>query len=279
MLRNILLIILLIALIFGCDNNKSTNNKTMSETIHIAFLHHSTGQIVWQGNTSKIAFKLFKKGDVTKWFSTFNKKNNTNYQIENFYFPKETPYGWKNYPYDYFNIWVKNAGNKEYMEEPTLEMLTKKYKVIIFKHCFPVSNIISDTGNPNVDSEEKRLENYKLQYIKLKEKMKSFPETKFIVWTGAALSKDNTTEDNAIRAREFRDWVIHKWDEPNDNIFIWDFYELETEGGLYLKPEFAAGPKNSHPNKTFAGKIAPLFCNRIVDVIEGRGNTEFLPLK
>ena len=277
--RNIFLFILLIALIFGCDNNKSTNNKTMSETIHIAFLHHSTGQVVWQGNTSKIAFKLFKKSDVTKWFSTFNKQNNTNYQIESFNFPKETPYGWKNYPYDYYNIWVKNAGSKEYMQEPTLEMLTKKYKVIIFKHCFPVSNIIADSGNPNVVSEEKRIENYKLQYIKLKEKMKSFPETKFIVWTGAALLKANTTEDNAIRAREFRDWVINVWDEPKDNIFIWDFFDLETESGLYLKPEFAAGQKNSHPNKTFAGKAAPLFCKRIVEVIEGRGDTHSLTLK
>lgn len=250
--------------------------ETMSEIINIAFLHHSTGQIIWQGNTSKIIFKLFQKGDVSKWFSNYNKRNKKNYQIESIYFPKETPYGWKNYPYDYYNIWVKNGGSNEFMKEPTLETLTKKYKVIIFKHCFPVSNIQPDTGFPNFDSEEKRLENFKLQYQQLKDKMKSFPNNIFIIWTGAALPKVNTTEDNALRARDFRKWVINEWDEPNDNIFIWDFFDLETEGGLYLKPENASGPSNSHPNKSFAGKVAPLFCKRIVDVIEGRGDTQSL---
>ena len=56
-----------------------------------------------------------------------------------------------------------------------------------------------------------------------------------------------------------------------DNIFLWDFYELETEGGLYLKPEYATSPTNSHPNKDFAQKVAPYFCQRIVDVIENDG--------
>ena len=32
-------------------------------------------------------------------------------------FPKPNPYGWNNYPYDYYNIWVKNAGEELYMEE------------------------------------------------------------------------------------------------------------------------------------------------------------------
>ena len=68
--------------------------------------------------------------------------------------------------------------------------------------------------------------------------MRSFPDTTFIVWTGAALTEATTTPDEAQRTREFFDWVKAEWDEPGDNIFLWDFYELETEGGPYMKPEY-----------------------------------------
>ncbi len=77
-------------------------------------------------------------------FDKYNEENNKNYLIKRDDISESISYGWHNYPYDYYNIWVKNAGNKPFMEEPTLEMLTKQYQVIIFKHCFPVSNIQAD---------------------------------------------------------------------------------------------------------------------------------------
>ena len=162
------------------------------------------------------------------------------------------------------------------MEEPTLEILTPLYHVIIFKHCFPVGEIEADTGNPDVTSSEKRLENYKLQYDALKAKMHTFPNNIFIVWTGAALTQNSTNATAATRTRTFFDWVKNEWDERGDNIYIWDFYELETEGGLYLRDDYAEDPFDSHPNSTFSQMVAPLFCQRIVDVIEGRGDSTSL---
>jgi hypothetical protein len=154
------------------------------------------------------------------------------------------------------------------MEEPTLEMLTRSYDVIVFKHCFPVSRIMEDNGNPQIDSEEKRIENYKLQYNALKKKMHEFPDTKFIVWTPTVCTKNKMTEDEAKRTQSFYKWMINEWDEKGDNIYIWDFYKYETDGGLYLHEKNALGPDNSHPNKRFAGEVAPLFCNFIIDVID-----------
>jgi hypothetical protein len=61
-----------------------------------------------------------------------------------------------------------------------------------------------------------------------------------------------------------------------DHIYIWDFYELETEGGLYLKQDYAEAAGNSHPNASFSATVAPLFAQRVVDVIEGRGDTSSL---
>lgn len=253
----ILIQISLVLSLTGCQGNDKAGK---GEKMRIIFLHHSTGELIW-------------KGGVPKWFKKYNSENGKKYKISEQIFPKTSPYGWKNYPFDYWNIWVKNAGEKPFMSEPTLEMLTKKYDVIIFKHCFPASDIKEDTGKPDISSEEKRIENYKLQYIALKEKLHQFPEKKFIVWTGAALVKNATDEERARRAKEFFDWVRNEWDQPGDNIYLWDFYELETEGGLYLKDEYAESPKNSHPNAELVQIAAPFFCQRIVEVIEGRGDS------
>jgi hypothetical protein len=236
----------------------------------IVFLHHSTGEAVWKGATNRYIYKLKGKGDVQKFFSTYNRKNKTSYDISAINSPKSSPYGWKNYPYDYYNIWVKNAGAAPFMEEPTLEILTKQYDVIIFKHCFPVSRINADTGSPDINSDVKSIENYKLQYDALKRKMHEFPRNKFIVWTPAANTKLKSKEDEALRTRDFYNWIVNDWDEKGDNIFIWDFYNYETEGGLYLTDSNAHSPDNSHPGVEFSAKTALLFGQFIVDVIESR---------
>lgn len=245
--------------------------KSKKKPYRIVFLHHSTGEIIYNGGrrSSLIERKLFKNRTyVKRWFKDYNRKHNTNYVIENQIFPKKQPYGWQNYPFDYYNIWVKNAGTQSYLDEPTLEILTKKYDLVIFKHCYPVGDIKEDGNKPNIDSPEKSIENYKLQYEALKKKMTQFPQTKFLVWTGAARIKAATTEVQAGRAKAFFEWVKNDWDTPNDNIFIFDFYNLETDGSLYLKEENARASDNSHPGELFAQKVAPMFCQRIVEVIE-----------
>ncbi|MBU0671184.1 hypothetical protein KKF29_03435 [Patescibacteria group bacterium] len=219
----------------------------------IIFLHHSTGENIWNGG---LAEEL------------------SEYSIEEQEFPKDSPYGWENYPYDYWNIWVNNAGESEYMDEPTLEMLTQNYDVIMFKHCFPVGYIEEDTGNADIASSEKTLENYKLQYNALKEKMLEFPNSTFIVWTGATLVESETDPSYAERMQEFVNWVKTEWDEEGDNIYIWDFYDLETEGNLYLKDSYSQG--DSHPNESFSLMVAPYLANRIRGIIEGDGDNNNL---
>ncbi len=256
-----ILFLFVIWIFFSCDSNHN-------EMKEILFLHHSTGNNIWLGNTNPYVYKLTRQGDVQKFFRDHNSRNNTNYKITDRYFPQDKPYGWNNYPYDYYNIWVKNSGENPYLEEPTLEILTKQYEVIIFKHCFPGSRIAADTGTSDINSELKTLANYKLQYNALKQKMHEFPENKFIIWTPAVCTKNEMTEDEAKRANEFYNWIIEEWDAKDDNIFIWDFYKYETEGDLYLQDKYAAGPNDSHPNRKFSAQVAPLFGKFIIDVIQ-----------
>jgi hypothetical protein len=257
--------------IMGCDFSPKKFVKGLGKTVlkeppagsgtKVIFLHHSTGQNIWNGG-------------VEQWFEEYNASSEHKIHVVEQAFPASAPYGWHNYPCDYWNIWVKNAGAKPYKKEPTLEMLTDKYDIVVFKHCFPVCKIKEDTGNPDISSSEKRVENYKLQYEALKKKMSEFPNTRFIVWTGAALVEAATTQAEAERARTFFEWVKNEWDQPDDNIFIWDFYELETEGGLYLKPEYAKGPRDSHPNEMFSAKAASELSKAIIEVGTGEKVSE-----
>jgi len=255
-IKGILAILLISILAISCGQGPK------SPYMNILFLHHSTGRVIWEGGDNSLS-QLFKD---------FNKEYDTNYAIREKVFPKSEPYGWENYPYDYYNIWVKNAGEEAYMDEPTLEILTKDYQVIIFKHCFPVSLIQADLDYPDINSEVKTLANYKLQYLALKDKLHEFPDTKFIIWTGAALVESRLSEENAIRAKEFFGWVTDQWDVSDDNIYIWDLYSLQTEGGLYFKDDYAVSEKDSHPNEEFAGRVVHNLFNRIIDVIDNNGN-------
>lgn len=248
----------------SCEKGKK------STEINIIYLHHSTGEIIWNGIhtplVKKIVWRISKKlansinikARLPFYFDQYNNANNKNYLIKEIKFPMDFPYGWNNFPYDYYNIWVKNAGPEPFMEEPTLEILTKVYHVIIFKHCFPICNIQEDQDSSDINSDIKTVSNYKLQYSALRDKLLEFPDTKFILFTGAAQVKSSLTEDEARRAQEFFEWVINEWDLPNDNIYLWDLYSLETQGDLYFKDEYAVSSNDSHPNSKFAKKSVKL---------------------
>ena len=273
-----IIIVLMIISVISC------RHENKSPEMNIIFLHHSTGRVIWNGGNSPSKITKFAGRISTRLesilntnaqlcilFKEYNKEQGKNYTIKEKIYPKTVPYGWNNFPYDYYNIWVKNAGEEPYLEEPTLEMLTKDYQVIIFKHCFPVSNIQSDPDSADISSDYKTISNYKLQYTALRDKLHEFPDTKFILFTGAAQVQSLINEDEAKRAKEFFGWVTDHWDLPGDNIYLWDFYSLQTEGGLYFKDEYAASPNDSHPNDDFAGKVVKLLFNRIIDVIENNG--------
>ncbi|MCK5773206.1 MAG: hypothetical protein KAH57_05410 [Thermoplasmata archaeon] len=225
----------------------------------VLFLHHSTGNVIWNAG-------------VREWFEDHNQRNGTDIGLVEQSFPKRSSYGWHNYPYDYWKIWVSNGGEEPYMREPTLEMISKQYDVVVWKHCFPVSKVQADTGEGVANSEKRTLENYKLQYNGLMEKMLQFPNVKFLVWTGAALVEDATTPEEAERASDFFSWVKDDWDRKGDNIYIWDFHELETAGGLYLREEYSRGGGDSHPNDQIAEEVMPYLCQRILDVVEDRAD-------
>jgi len=261
----------------------------MKGTVRIAYLHHSTGEAVWQGGARGRLFRIWERatpGWANSWVSkvypssvpgiiaNWNAANGTDYRIAHLTYPATTSgYPWENYPYDYWNLWVAHAGDQHDRGEMNLDDLARDYDVIVFKHCFPVSGIMPQSGEPDVKLKDKTIGNYMLQYEALKRRLHQFPTKRFIVWTGPVLAQSATDAAQAQRARQFFDWVRTTWDEKGDNIYLWDFYSIAADANGYLAARHESAPGNSHPGADLSRIAAALVGRRIVDVIEGRGDS------
>ena len=235
------------------------------------FLHHSTG-----GN-------VYKEGKVSEWIADYNQENNSHIELTERAYPNK-PYEWKNYPFDFWNLWVKGACDSEKSGIECLNTLSRDYQMIIFKHCFPGAQVLDDTGDPDINSERKSLENYKIQYRALRKQMDSYPDNIFVVWTLASLHRLSTTPENAQRAKEFVEWVKVEWlkedGRSHDNILIFDFWELTAE--QYKEPgqgqvnclryeyERSHESGDSHPNTKANEAVGPVFAKFIVDALTGK---------
>lgn len=255
--------------------------SAQSRSTRIVLLHHSVGEVIWNGG-------------LANYISDWNSAHGSRYEITELTYPntlgghadlrrvmpgrlfvKLVPdrYPWDNYPYDYWNLWIAHKGNQHDRYELNLDDLVRSYDVIVFKHCYPVSGIEPDNGAPSVSSRVKTEANYRLQYEALKQRMHEFPQTKFILWTPTGLTQAFTNQPQAERADRFTTWVKDSWDTKGDNIFLWDFRQLQTGGGLYVEAAHARKGDEAHPSDEFAVQVAPLLGRRIIDVIEGRGDT------
>jgi hypothetical protein len=267
-MSKLLFVLALIALLaISCVNN-GDELKYDNPNARIIFLHRSTGFNVWQGSKLGKKFIIYKQNyDVPRLMKEYNMKSGVKYAIRQFYYPSDSLYPVGNFPYDYYKLWVENAVDESYSGQFTLETFVNGYDLIIFKFCYPVSNILADDTIPDIISDKKTISNYKLQMNAIKTRLKQFPETKFLVWTGAVQVKSQITEDQALRTKEFFQWLEEDWDEENDNIFIFDFLAIETEGDLYLKPEFATNNIDSHPNRLLSSIAARELVKRIHEIL------------
>ncbi len=256
------LLILFILLVFCCQSAIASSEK-------IIFLHHSTGEGVYY------------EGGVPDWIANYNSEQGTSYQISERNYPG-SPYAWQNYPYDYWNLWSNGACDAGNPNIECLDSLTQSYDVIIFKHCFPGSAIEEDSGNPDVSSATKTLENYKLQYRALRDMMDGYPDNLFIVWTLAPLHRKSTYAEEAARARQFVDWVRDEFLTEDGlshaNIALFDFWGIVAEEDpsppngetncLKYAYEQSHISGDSHPNTAANEAAGPEFAGTIIDAIE-----------
>jgi len=131
---------------------------------------------------------------------------------------------------------------------------SKTHDVIMFKSCFPASDIKSD----------KMLEEYKGYYEAMLPTFKANPKTLFIAMSTPPLTVGKTTHDNAARARAWAEWVTTEYAKDVPNVQVFDLFgAMATLSGKAnqntLPPQFSAGKWDSHPRGDAGKAVARMF--------------------
>lgn len=138
------------------------------------------------------------------------------------------------------------------------------FDVIIFKSCFPNSNIGSD----------EQLEEMKGYYLSMRTRMDQFPEKLFVVVTQPPQVPMNTDAAEARRARALASWLAS--DEflgGHNNVVTFDFFGLLADPATnMLRAAYTSDPTDAHPNELANETIGPQFVDFVVNSIEA-----FLP--
>ncbi len=159
----------------------------------------------------------------------------------------------------------------------------KENDIVMFKSCYPNSNITAD-GNPPGNPTEltKTLWNYKAVFENLKTQFSKNPNKIFIYVTAPPLVPNQTTPENAARARQFNNWVKndflakYKQETGLNNLFVFDFYDLLADGNNTLRSEYRRSDNDSHPNIRGSQEATKMFMQFLREnKITNRNLTQF----
>jgi hypothetical protein len=134
--------------------------------------------------------------------------------------------------------------------------------IVMFKSCFPNSDIIEDGPEPGMPTGEIRsLANYRAAFVALKEEFVKNEDRLFIYMTAPPLVPEATTIERAARARKFNTWLIDEFvpaynrETELNNFIAFNLFEILADEDGFLRKEYRLGrPGDSHPNEK-ANKI------------------------
>lgn len=213
-----------------------------SRPVRIIFLHHSTGA------------NLIEQGGVLEMF------RGTNYDFNDHGYNGDglrTADG--NFTGTNFDVPDDNTDpdglaaifSQPYTDPPsnTFSHLMQ-YDVIIFKSCFPTSNIGSDG----------QLEEYKQYYYTIRNRIDQYPDKLFIPFTPPPQVPGASNREEALRARAFADWLTSpEFTEGHPNMRVFNFFDLLAGNDNFLKSGYRDSNDDAHPNYQANEDIAPIF--------------------
>jgi hypothetical protein len=138
----------------------------------------------------------------------------------------------------------------------------KHHDIVMFKSCYPNSNITSDA----------MLDRYKKDFNALLPTFAAHPDILFIAMSTPPLVKKQTTPEAARRAREWAHWLVKEYAPGAKNVKVFDLFDVlaidaDKPNANTLVPQFATGRGDSHPSPEGAQAMTRLFIpwfNRIV---------------
>jgi hypothetical protein len=216
----------------GVDPGKAPQKLSM------VWLHHSTGDSILQGGL----LDALKANNLDFFDINYEQASVEGYIIGDHTDPPDFPKTFNTPKYlDVIKRW-KLSGDK------------KQHDIIMFKSCYPASNI---------DSEE-MFENYKKWYLSLLPTFQQHPDILFIAMSTPPLVNAKTKTENAARARRWAKWITTEYAKDVRNVKVFDLFNALAivEGKPdenTLVPQFSLGAKDSHPSKAGAQAVTRLF--------------------
>ena len=223
---------------------------------NVVFLHHSTGRnLIHQGGVRE---RLTKAG-FEFWDHDYNAHGLTR--------PDGSPAG---YSYGVPGDNTDPDGLAEIFAQPVYGLPLNafsgllQHEVVVFKSCFPASNIATDD----------QLDEYKSYYLGMRAVMDQHRDKVFIVMTPPPLNPAATEAGVAARARAFANWLgSDDFLVGHPNVFAFDFFDLLAEGDTgdaesnMLRATYREG-EDSHPNQLANETVGPRFADFIVGAVE-----------
>ena len=231
-----------------------------TEPIEIIFLHHSCGQ------------NLIEEGQVREGLSALGYKfYDHGYNGDGLRLSDGTWTG------ESFNVPDDNTdpdGFAAIFSQPLLDppentfSLLMQYDVIVFKSCFPVSNIMDDA----------QLAAYQSYYLTIRDTTDQYPEKLFVIVTQPPQVPNNTTDEEALRARTFTDWLASdEYLDGHSNLSTFDFFDLLAGDDHTLRREYRVDVWDAHPNTTANQEIGPIFVDFLDNAIRDHFGAATLP--
>lgn len=196
-----------------------------SETVKLIFIHHSTGQNWLQDGYGNLG-------------QTLGANN---------YFVSDTNYGWgPNIIGDRTDIphwteWFASPDTPAYMSAlysesgkhssytRTLSDPGGGNEIVMFKSCFPNSNLAGNPDDPPSAEGWLTVGHAKYVYNQILPYFGAHPEKLFVVITAPPVQNGTY----AANARAFNQWLMNNWLSENaytlNNVFVFDFYNVLTD--------------------------------------------------
>ena len=202
------------------------------------FLHHSVGRgILYEGG---LRDSLLEMGVLVKgatYGDEIGQKTDINDWLPKFQRDMNQILGFKAHPNLYY------AGNES-------------NDIVMFKSCFPNSNIQSEGSDPGDPvSGERTTANYKAAFLKIADEISKYPDKLYIYVTSPPLVTEKTNPNNASRAKSFNNWLITEYLPEYEkttglsNLVIFDLFEVLADENGYLKKSYRRVEQgDSHPN-------------------------------
>lgn len=209
-----------------------------SKSLSMVWLHHSTGDLLLRGGL----LDALKADGVRFYDINYEEAPVDGYVIGDHTDVPDWPktFGTPKY-FDVVKTWELPAGKKH-------------HDVVMFKSCFPNSDITSDG----------MLEAYKRHFNDLLATFRGNPDILFIGMSTPPLVKAQTSPAAAQRARAWATWVATEYARDVRNVKIFDLFDAlavapNGPDANTLASQFAVSGKDSHPSPEGARAVVRLF--------------------